>query len=125
MRLGVAVGWFQSTSAVSAYVFGKGRHSVAGKGCLKMTRSRDQAIDKIVGDQRVGNDLSLRGKALARALKNEAPRTMTAWEWEEWYAQYGVPTEHRKSETGGWWQRVFRSSSRAEQEDAVNQSSRW
>jgi hypothetical protein len=77
-----------------------------------MTTSRDQAISEILGDRRGGNDLSLRGKALARALKNQAPRTMTAWEWEEWYAQHGVPTEHRQPASGQWWQRLFRSSQR-------------
>ena len=57
------------------------------------------------GDQR--SDNSLRGKSLQRALSSEPPKTLTAHEWEQWYAEHGVPQSHiNTSETKPrkrWW----------------------
>ena len=40
-------------------------------------------------------DHSLRQLAWERARGETVPRTLTAWEWEEWYARHGVPQSHR------------------------------
>lgn len=51
-------------------------------------------------------DTSLRGKSLRRALQAEVPRTLTPYEWEQWYAQHGVPAGHRKPKERArrpWW----------------------
>ena len=56
-------------------------------------------------DERVDN--SLQGKALRRAKQNDVPRTLTPYEWEQWYAAHGVPENHRAepAETSRrkWW----------------------
>ncbi|GAB5452799.1 MAG: hypothetical protein Hals2KO_31270 [Halioglobus sp.] len=50
-------------------------------------------------------DNSLRGAALRRATLKQVPKTLTPYEWEQWYAKNGVPAEHRKQE--GWLQRQW------------------
>ncbi|EED31469.1 hypothetical protein NOR53_2568 [gamma proteobacterium NOR5-3] len=35
----------------------------------------------------------MQAKALRRALSGETPRTLTPWEWEEWYAAQGKESE--------------------------------
>ena len=40
------------------------------------------------------SDNSLRGKALKRALQKTTPKSLTAYEWEQWYAENGVPQSH-------------------------------
>ena len=57
------------------------------------------------GEEKADN--SLRGKSLQRALGGEPPRTLTPYEWEQWYAEHGVPDSHRKPDQGAvrrWWQ---------------------
>ncbi|AQA18219.1 hypothetical protein BST95_08215 [Halioglobus japonicus] len=39
-------------------------------------------------------DNSLRGKSLQRALGKEIPKTLTPYEWEQWYEENGVPEAH-------------------------------
>lgn len=41
------------------------------------------------------SDTSLRGNALRRALGDDLPKTLTPYEWEERYAEHGVPDGHR------------------------------
>lgn len=43
-------------------------------------------------------DNSLRRKALSRAQSGKLPRTLTPYEWEQWYAEHGTPIEHCQSE---------------------------
>lgn len=52
------------------------------------------------GKKEPERDRSLRGQALHRATVNSPPRTLTAWEWKEWYAQHGVPDTHRAALQG-------------------------
>ena len=40
-------------------------------------------------------DNSLRGKSLRRALGKDVPKTLTPYEWEQWYAENGVPEAHK------------------------------
>jgi hypothetical protein len=52
-------------------------------------------------------DHSLRGSSLARALSGEVPKTLTPYEWEQWYAEHGVPHSHlapppAKQSTSSW-----------------------
>lgn len=37
------------------------------------------------------HDNTLQGNALRRAQSGEIPNTLTPWEWEEWYADHGMP----------------------------------
>lgn len=52
------------------------------------TRSQ-KIIDGVLGDNSRPTDNSLRAKALRRAMSGKTPRTLTPWEWEEWYAANG------------------------------------
>ena len=55
---------------------------------------------------------SLRSKALQRAAGGQPPRTLTPYEWEQWYAAHGIPESHRRatatrdnpSKEKRWWQ---------------------
>jgi hypothetical protein len=40
----------------------------------------------------------LRGKALLRARDDKTPRTMTPYEWLEYYETHGIPAEHQQKE---------------------------
>lgn len=53
-----------------------------------------------------GMDNSLRGKAMRRALRQQVPKTLTPHEWEQWYAEHGMPEAHRRVEKDPperWW----------------------
>ena len=69
---------------------------------------KKRLIEDILEAKEAPIDNSLRGNALRRATKAEVPRTLTAWEWEEYYRINGVPDAHAKTSTGpkvGFWQR--------------------
>jgi hypothetical protein len=53
-------------------------------------------IDDILDAKEAPKDTSLRGNALRRAISAEVPKTMTAWEWEEYYRTHGRPDTHMK-----------------------------
>jgi hypothetical protein len=59
-------------------------HTLTVRKKIAMTGKKEPELDR-----------SLRGQALRRAMGNTPPRTLTAWEWKEWYAQHGVPDIHR------------------------------
>jgi len=49
----------------------------------------------------------LRGKALLRARDDKTPRTMTPYEWLEYYETHGIPAEHQqKVAKKSLWQRI-------------------
>lgn len=63
------------------------------------------------GDSQQNADNSLRGKALSRALDGELPRTLTPYEWEQWYAEHGTPVAHCQAgvdepKSPSWFHRV-------------------
>lgn len=60
-------------------------------------------------DERGKCDNTLRGKALERATKAMVPTTLTPFEWEQWYAEHGVPDAHlnKEAEGGAWWRRLL------------------
>ena len=77
-----------------------------------MTTSRDRRIAEILGESEQEIDRSLRGQALRRASSKRPPRTMTAWEWEAWYAENGVPDYHHRDAGNaqakrGVWRRLL------------------
>ena len=82
-----------------------------------MAVSKDRIINEALDVAGKRGDPSLRAQSLRRALEQRPPRTMTAWEWEEWYAQHGVPAVHRRGVSGspaatGWWSRLLASLTR-------------
>ena len=55
-------------------------------------------------------DKSLRGKALKRATAEYLPRTLTPYEWEEYYREHGRPPEHAvepEMDTPSWLDRLW------------------
>jgi len=59
----------------------------------KGTRRTDTRKTACGKDQQQDN--SLQGKALQRACEDVTPRTLTPYEWEQWYAEHGIPESHR------------------------------
>ena len=76
-----------------------------------MTETRNQQrIRELLGDKEEEKDNSLRGKALERANEQRVPRTLTPWEWQQWYAEHGQPAEHRREspeQRKPWWRRLL------------------
>ena len=69
-----------------------------------------EKIARILGEAGDSADTSLRAKSLERATGTTPPRTLTPFEWEQWYEQHGVPDSHRKQETAStppWWRSFF------------------
>lgn len=56
-----------------------------------MTKLNDQTIKNSGPDTLKALDSSLDAKAYERAMSGKVPRTMTPWEWEQWYAEHGKP----------------------------------
>ena len=54
-----------------------------------MKTRTQQIIENVLGDHSRPTDNSLQAKAMRRALSGATPRTLTPWEWEEWYAAQG------------------------------------
>jgi hypothetical protein len=77
----------------------------------RMETRNQRRIREILGESEQVPDHSLRGHALRRARSEEAPRTLTAWEWEQWYAEHGVPERHHtgpsKNRAPPWWRRLL------------------
>jgi hypothetical protein len=71
-----------------------------------MTTNHDR-IRRLLDDNDSPTDHSLRAKSLGRALKSELPKTLTPFEWEQWYAEHGVPDSHQVPEGAKkerpWW----------------------
>ena len=55
---------------------------------------RQQDIDRLLESEEAPRDHSLQGHSLHRAKSGQIPRTLTAHEWEQWYAERGIPAEH-------------------------------
>ncbi len=76
-----------------------------------MTHRHQDLIDRINNDAPEPSDNSLQQKALERATGNKVPTTLTPWEWQEWYAEHGVPDSHKPRDAAAprrsWWQRLF------------------
>lgn len=74
-----------------------------------MPRQQD-LIEGLLGDNEQTIDRSLRGQALRRADNDQIPRTLTAWEWEEYYQQHGQPEAHTATDgkASPTWRARFR-----------------
>jgi len=75
-----------------------------------METRNQRLIRELLEEREEPSDTSLRAQSLRRAKANEPPRTMTPFEWEQWYAEQGVPEGHREARRGprrSLWQRLF------------------
>ncbi|MDH4041625.1 MAG: hypothetical protein OEW92_11550 [Gammaproteobacteria bacterium] len=67
-------------------------------------------IAQLLGEEEARSDTSLRAKSLRRATTDSVPRTLTPYEWEQWYAQHGIPASHTNKQhkpTVSWWRRLL------------------
>ena len=51
-------------------------------------------------------DTSLRAASLQRAVGQSLPKTLTPYEWQQWYAEHGIPDSHlnpAKKQARPWW----------------------
>ena len=53
-----------------------------------------EKIRQLLDEKEPATDNSLRAKSLGRALAGDVPKTLTPYEWEQWYAEHGVPDSH-------------------------------
>jgi hypothetical protein len=53
-----------------------------------------EKIRRILGEKEQSTDHSLGAKSVRRALSGDVPTTLTPYEWEQWYAEHGVPEGH-------------------------------
>ena len=76
-----------------------------------MSETRNQRrIRELLGEREAEKDNTLRGKALERATGERLPKTLTPWEWQQWYAEHGQPSEHRRQSSQRrrtWWRRLL------------------
>jgi hypothetical protein len=56
--------------------------------------SNHEKLRRLTDGKEAPSDHSLRGNALSRALSGGVPKTLTPYEWEQWYAEHGVPHSH-------------------------------
>ena len=54
-----------------------------------METRNQKLIREILHEKEESSDTSLQAKAFDRAMSGKVPRTLTPWEWEEWYAEHG------------------------------------
>lgn len=70
-----------------------------------------ERIRRILGEKESSTDNSLRAKSLGRALAGDVPKTLTPYEWEQWYAEHGVPEGHlvpaAEKQRRSWWRKVI------------------
>jgi hypothetical protein len=57
-----------------------------------------EKIRRLLGEKEESTDHGLGAKSLRRALSGDVPKTLTPYEWEQWYADHGVPEGHLASE---------------------------
>ena len=53
-----------------------------------------EKIRRLLGEKEKSTDHGLGAKSLRRALSGDVPKTLTPYEWEQWYADHGVPEGH-------------------------------
>ncbi len=66
-------------------------------------------IRRMLGEAGSPTDHTLRAKSLNRAMKVTVPTTLTPYEWEQWYAQHGIPDAHLipSEESPPWWRQLL------------------
>ena len=68
--------------------------------------SRNARIRELLGEKEQEIDSTLRGNSLRRAREQRVPTTLTPHEWQQWYAEHGVPDSHKKAgraQKKPWW----------------------
>lgn len=75
-----------------------------------MATRNQKRIREILGEEETASDTSLRAQTWRRAQGASPPRTLTPFEWEQWYAEHGVPESHRRELPAkrAWWRRLLR-----------------
>lgn len=69
-----------------------------------------ERIKHLLGEKEESSDTSLQAKTLQRALGNKPPRTLTPYEWQQWYAEHGVPDSHTpRRDKPPWWKELLAS----------------
>ena len=53
-----------------------------------------EKIRRLLGEKDELTDHGLGAKSLRRAVSGDVPTTLTPYEWEQWYAEHGVPDSH-------------------------------
>lgn len=67
-------------------------------------------IDRILNKDENSADTSLRAKSLQRATRGTVPKTLTPYEWEQWYSEHGIPGTHlqpTQKRASPWWKKWF------------------
>jgi len=76
-----------------------------------METRNQRLIRELLDEREEPSDTSLRAQSLRRAQSEEPPRTLTPFEWEQWYAEHGVPESHRRGapppRRRPWWRRLL------------------
>jgi hypothetical protein len=75
----------------------------------RMTDNRSR-IERLLEKEDGSADTSLRAHSLQRATSGTVPTTLTPYEWEQWYAEHGVPEAHLKPAPDAplpWWKKWF------------------
>jgi hypothetical protein len=76
-----------------------------------METRNQRLIRELLDEREEPSDTSLRAQSLRRARSEEPPRTMTPFEWEQWYAEHGIPAKHRRppapTKRRPWWRRLL------------------
>ncbi len=84
-----------------------------------METRNQRLIREILQNKEQPADHSLQKHAWDRAQQAQTPRTMTPWEWEQWYAEHGVPSSHQQVAAPAaktpWWRRTLSRLFRKEQ----------
>jgi len=62
-----------------------------------METRQQRRIREIVDGPGESADTSLQRQAEQHTDESYVPRTLTPHEWEQWYAEHGVPPAHRKT----------------------------
>lgn len=72
---------------------------------------KSNELEQLLGKRDGTGDLSLHAKSLSRAQSGAVPKTLTAHEWEQWYADHGIPPEHTsptiKPAPTRWWKKLL------------------
>ena len=66
-------------------------------------------IARLLDEKEEATDHSLRAKSLDRAMKMKVPATLTPYEWEQWYAEHGIPQTHLEASKSStpWWRKLL------------------
>lgn len=80
---------------------------------IREALNRPSATDSdAIADSEPQGKTSLQAHALDHTDPDYIPKTLTPHEWEQWYAEHGVPQSHRRSRkpepaTPSLWSRIL------------------